>query len=180
MCDTCGCSQPDDAVTIRRPGAGHEHGHHHHHDHDHDHDHGHSHDHGSGWHRHGIFPHTHKYDLDELDLAGKVSWKTLALLGLTGGLVPSTAAIIVLLGAIQLNRIAFGGVLILSFGLGMAIALVSVGLGMVALRDKVFGAMDGNEMIRRARIVVVPLAAVIVLCVGIFLVVRSTLGVGEF
>jgi len=35
MCDTCGCSQPADAVTYRRPGEGHDHGHHHeHHHHD--------------------------------------------------------------------------------------------------------------------------------------------------
>ncbi|MEM8746015.1 MAG: hypothetical protein AAGF91_04880 [Actinomycetota bacterium] len=160
---------------------GHSHGNgdHSHDHHSNDHDHDHDHDHGSGWHRHGIFPHTHKFDLDEMDLQGKVSWKTLALLGLTGGLVPSTAAIIVLLGAIQLNRIAFGGILILSFGIGMAIALVSVGLGMVALRDRVFGAMDGNEMIRRARIIVVPLAAVTVFCVGIFLVIRAVTGAGS-
>ena len=43
MCDTCGCSQPDDAVTFRKPGEGHAHNHHHHHDHDHDHHH-HDHD----------------------------------------------------------------------------------------------------------------------------------------
>ncbi|MEM8902378.1 MAG: hypothetical protein AAGF02_01635 [Actinomycetota bacterium] len=168
---------------------GHSHGHgDHSHDHgdhsydhgDHSHDHGdHSHDHGAGWHRHGIFPHTHKYDLDELDLSGKVSWKTLALLGLSGGLVPSTSAIIVLLGAIQLNRIAFGGLLILAFGTGMAIALVSVGLGMVALRDRVFGAMDGNEIIATARQVIVPLAAVAVLAVGIFLVVRAGIVISD-
>ncbi|MEM9033200.1 MAG: hypothetical protein AAGD18_01305 [Actinomycetota bacterium] len=159
---------------------GHSHGHDGH-DHDHDghshghdgHDHDHSHDHGSGWHRHGIFPHTHKYDLDDLDLTGKVSWKTLALLGLSGGLVPSTSAIIVLLGAIQLNRIAFGGLLILAFGIGMAVALISVGLGMVALRDRMFGAMEGNEIIATARRVIVPLAACAVLVVGIFLVVRA-------
>jgi hydrogenase nickel incorporation protein HypB len=45
MCDTCGCSQPADAVTFRKPGEGHDHNHHHH-DHPHDHDHGHTHDHG--------------------------------------------------------------------------------------------------------------------------------------
>lgn len=43
MCDSCGCSQPADAVTIRKPGEA-EHGHHH--DHDHHHNHDHSHDHG--------------------------------------------------------------------------------------------------------------------------------------
>lgn len=43
MCDTCGCSQSADAVTIRKPGETEQHHHdHHHHDHDHDH----SHDHG--------------------------------------------------------------------------------------------------------------------------------------
>ena len=48
MCDTCGCSQPGDAVTFRKPGEGHEHNHHHHdhgHDHAHDHDHDHHHHH---------------------------------------------------------------------------------------------------------------------------------------
>jgi hydrogenase nickel incorporation protein HypB len=59
MCSTCGCGQPDEAVTIRIPGEnvtedemhvhshGHEHHHHHHHEdgHHHHHDHGHSHDH---------------------------------------------------------------------------------------------------------------------------------------
>ncbi|NCQ34279.1 hydrogenase accessory protein HypB, partial [bacterium] len=46
MCDTCGCSQPSDAVTIRRPG--HEGSHHHHHDHGHEHHHHHDHDHDHG------------------------------------------------------------------------------------------------------------------------------------
>ena len=78
-----------------------------------------------------------------------------------------------LLGAIQLNRIAFGGLLILAFGVGMAIALVSVGLGMVALRDRAFGAMDGNSIIQTARIWVVPIAAIAVLLIGVFLVIRA-------
>ncbi|MFO7608992.1 MAG: hydrogenase nickel incorporation protein HypB [Candidatus Krumholzibacteriia bacterium] len=46
MCDTCGCSQPADAVTYRMPGHdGHAHDHHHHHEHDHGHDHDHAHPH---------------------------------------------------------------------------------------------------------------------------------------
>lgn len=65
MCDTCGCSQPDSAVTIRKPGDDtcncehehehhhHEHGHdHHHHHHDHDHNHGHHHSHHEHSHSH--------------------------------------------------------------------------------------------------------------------------------
>lgn len=44
MCATCGCSQPEEAVTITR--AGEEHHHHGGHDHHHTHEHGHSHSHG--------------------------------------------------------------------------------------------------------------------------------------
>ena len=40
MCNTCGCSQPAEAVTFRKPGEDHDHDHHHHgHDHDHHHHH---------------------------------------------------------------------------------------------------------------------------------------------
>ncbi len=47
MCDTCGCSQPNEAVTIRKPGEkGHSHPHGHSHDHPHDHPHTHVHDSG--------------------------------------------------------------------------------------------------------------------------------------
>lgn len=60
MCDTCGCSQPAEDVTIRRPGEGHDHDHghgeHHHHHHDHDHDH-HHHDHPHG------HPHHHHHEV---------------------------------------------------------------------------------------------------------------------
>jgi len=42
MCDTCGCGQPDEAVTIRKPGED-SHSHPHHHDQDHSHEHNHDH-----------------------------------------------------------------------------------------------------------------------------------------
>ena len=84
-----------------------------------------------------------------------------------------------LLGAIQLNRIAFGGLLILAFGIGMAIALVSVGLGMVAVRDKAFGAMDGNSIIRTARVWVVPIAAFAILAIGVFLTIRAVININD-
>ena len=59
MCDTCGCTQPDDAVTIQSPAEAktgnnnhtHEHdhaGHHHHHDHSSEHIHSHMHSHAQG------------------------------------------------------------------------------------------------------------------------------------
>jgi len=48
MCDSCGCSQPDEAVTFRKPGEAEPHHHDHHHDHDHPHTHDHDHSHDSG------------------------------------------------------------------------------------------------------------------------------------
>ncbi|MCK4903882.1 MAG: hydrogenase accessory protein HypB, partial [Candidatus Marinimicrobia bacterium] len=46
MCDTCGCGQPNEAVTIRKPGEEeHSHPHQEEHDHSHPHDHSHTHDH---------------------------------------------------------------------------------------------------------------------------------------
>ncbi|MFC1527311.1 hydrogenase nickel incorporation protein HypB [Candidatus Neomarinimicrobiota bacterium] len=46
MCDTCGCGQPDEAVTIRKPGEeGHSHVHDHEHNHNHPHNHSHRHEH---------------------------------------------------------------------------------------------------------------------------------------
>jgi hydrogenase nickel incorporation protein HypB len=47
MCDTCGCTQPENAVTIRKPGHEHEHEHEHGHEHEHEHGHEHEHEHGT-------------------------------------------------------------------------------------------------------------------------------------
>jgi hydrogenase nickel incorporation protein HypB len=69
MCDTCGCSQPADAVTFRKPGqegGDHQHSHHdHHHDHDHDHQHGHGHHHHDH-HNHDHGPRTLSVEQDVL------------------------------------------------------------------------------------------------------------------
>jgi hypothetical protein len=46
---------------------------------------------------------------------------------------------------------------------------------MVALRDRAFGAMDGNSIVRTARIWVVPIAAVAVLLIGVFLLIRAAI-----
>ncbi|MBU1699857.1 MAG: hydrogenase nickel incorporation protein HypB [Candidatus Eisenbacteria bacterium] len=51
MCDHCGCGQPADSVTYRKPGHHHDHHDHDHHDHDH-----HHHDH----HHHGHHDHDHQ------------------------------------------------------------------------------------------------------------------------
>ena len=58
-------------------------------------------------------------------------WRSLAALGLAGGIVPSASALVLLLGAIAARRPDAGVVLIVVFGLGMAVTLVGAGLALV-------------------------------------------------
>jgi high-affinity nickel-transport protein len=60
-----------------------------------------------------------------------LSLRELCLLGITGGIVPCPAALVVLLSAFSLHRIGFGLFLITSFSFGLAAVLVAVGLIMV-------------------------------------------------
>jgi high-affinity nickel-transport protein len=60
-----------------------------------------------------------------------VSLRELCLLGITGGIVPCPAALVVLLSAFSLHRIGFGLFLITAFSSGLAAVLVVVGLTMV-------------------------------------------------
>jgi ABC-type nickel/cobalt efflux system permease component RcnA len=52
-------------------------------------------------------------------------------LGLAGGLVPSASALLLLLGSLAANRPAYGVILVIAFGAGMAIVLSGVGLLLV-------------------------------------------------
>ncbi|HLX34264.1 MAG TPA: hypothetical protein VKR30_03365 [Candidatus Limnocylindrales bacterium] len=112
-------------------GADHEHAHEHEHEHEHENAQGHGehdalpmggleHSHGGGR------PHRH---LPEPGTG--LSWKSLFALGLSGGLVPSASALILLLGSISAGRIGYGIVLVVAFGIGMAVVLGGVGLALV-------------------------------------------------
>lgn len=57
-----------------------------------------------------------------------VTTAQIILFGLTGGLIPCPAAITVLLLCIQLKQLSLGFVLVLSFGIGLAITMVSAGV----------------------------------------------------
>ena len=93
----------------------------------HDHDHGHTHEHGH--HHHGAgHAHAHHHGpTDERPLA----WRGLVALGLAGGLVPSPSALVVLLGAVAFGRLGFGLLLVVAFGLGMAVVLTGTGFLLV-------------------------------------------------
>ncbi|MFJ8004953.1 nickel transporter [Streptomyces fagopyri] len=118
--------------------APHEHPHHadqHDHGHDHDHDHRHPHPHPHPHpvsraaspaleHTHGGFTHTH---------AVAPTLRGTILLGFAGGLVPSPSAVVVLVGAAALGQAWFGLLLVLAYGVGLALTLTAAGFAVVKL-----------------------------------------------
>jgi ABC-type nickel/cobalt efflux system permease component RcnA len=110
----------------------HEAHHHHHpwHDHDHVHDHR---------HHHHDHPHEHQHDghHSHSHQGSEVSYKALLTLGITGGMIPCPAALVVLLSAVALQRITFGLLLIIAFSAGLAAVLVGTGLLLVSVRGMV-------------------------------------------
>jgi nickel/cobalt exporter len=92
---------------------------HRHHDHDHFHEH------------HDDFHHHHEHDHSHLAPGAgdePVTWQALLGLGVSGGLLPCPAALVLLLTAISLGRAGFGMVLVMVFSLGLAAVLITVGL----------------------------------------------------
>ena len=157
------------------------------HPHDHDpapdHDHAPDHDppdhdphgHDGGEHSHGLFTHSHAIAPQGSGVRG------LLAVGFAGGLVPSPSALIVLLGGIALGRAWFGLVLVIAYGLGMASALVLVGVALVKARDRVNAALRRTERPRQvagalalARALPV-VTAVLVIVVGLGVCTRAVL-----
>lgn len=81
------------------------------------HAHSHTHSHGHGHHGHEVHGTRRSFGLPSL-----------LGVGLAGGLVPSPSALIILLGAIALSHTYFGVLLVLGYGLGMAVTLTAAGL----------------------------------------------------
>lgn len=79
-------------------------------------------------HSHGLGSHSHAVPGPD---GAPVTWRSLLALGISGGLLPCPSALIVMLGAIALHRVAFGLVLIVAFSIGLATTLVTIGLLMV-------------------------------------------------
>jgi ABC-type nickel/cobalt efflux system permease component RcnA len=97
-------------------------------------------------------------------------------MGVAGGLVPSPSALVVLLGAIGLGQTAFGVLLVIAYGVGMAGTLTAAGLLLIRLRDR-FSARPRRTLTRLARLAPASSAA-LVLCVGLGLASRAAIGLG--
>lgn len=60
-----------------------------------------------------------------------LSWRSLLVLGVSGGLVPCPDALVGMLGAIALQRIGFGLIMLIAYSLGLATVLTVIGVLLV-------------------------------------------------
>nr|WP_222109071.1 nickel transporter [Streptomyces cupreus] len=98
-------------------------------------------------HTHGGHTHTH---------ATAPTVRGTILLGFAGGLVPSPSAVVVLVGAAALGHAWFGLLLVVAYGVGLALTLAAAGFAVVRL-----GAGAGKVLERRPRWAAHPLAGLV-------------------
>jgi nickel/cobalt transporter (NicO) family protein len=77
-------------------------------------------------HNHGHHHHHHSHGHGE-----ELGWRSLTAVGISGGLLPCPSALVVLLAAISLHRIALGLGLIVAFSAGLALSITGIGLAAI-------------------------------------------------
>jgi ABC-type nickel/cobalt efflux system permease component RcnA len=106
-----------------------------------------------------------------------VSLRELCVLGITGGIVPCPAALVVLLSAFAVHRIGFGLFLITAFSLGLAAVLVAVGLTVVYAKRFVAPSMRRESSALRY-LPLVSSAFMVILGVGIAVSALTSASIG--
>jgi len=100
------------------------------------------------------------------------SLRSLIALGITGGALPCPSALVVMLGAIALHRIAFGMALIGAFSLGLACVLTGIGILVVRISGSLQRKSSHGHLTLRLQ----ALSAALVTLVGVCLVMRALNG----
>ncbi len=177
-------------VSLLRQARG---GHSHPHPHPHPHSHPHSHDHELHPHRHDHEPHRHDHaaghstvtlaarpaaDRASISAAPRPATRRVIALGLAGGLVPSPSAVVVLLAGFALGRSWFALLLVVAYGLGMALTLCLTGLLLVRAGGLSSRVAAGTAVPRPVAAVLTRLplmGALTVIAAGLWLATRSIL-----
>ncbi|MFH8372249.1 nickel/cobalt transporter [Streptomyces cyaneofuscatus] len=139
-------------------------------DHDHEHHHDHHHDHPPG-------------TSTASEKVRRTSRTGLIGMGIAGGLVPSPSALVVLLGAVALGRTAFGVLLVIGYGLGMAGTLTLAGLLLVRLRERIENhdrarTLRHHPLLRKLARTGPVITSLLVVAVGLGLTLRAATGNG--
>jgi ABC-type nickel/cobalt efflux system permease component RcnA len=100
---------------------------------------------------------------------------TVVVMGFAGGLMPSPSAVVVLLGAVALGHAWFGVLLVLGYGLGLAVTLTGIGLFITGSGRWLAARVPGlRERAHRIPAQLVPAgSAALVVLLGIGLAARS-------
>jgi nickel/cobalt exporter len=118
------------------------------------------HRHAHGHHHH----HEHGHDSGTRPTA-----RSLVAVGVSGGLLPCPSALVVLLAAISLHRVAFGLVLIVAFSAGLALTITGIGLVAVLARRTFRRLSFEGPLVR-----LLPAAsALVILAAGLAMTVRA-------
>ena len=110
-------------------------------------------------HSHGGRRHTHH--LPEPGEPLRV--RTLLAMGFAGGLSPSPSAVVVLLGAAALGRAWYGVLLVLAYGIGLAVTLIGIGFALAHWGERLHQAGSGRWSTLLTRRLPIATATVIVL-----------------
>ena len=157
------------------------HDHHDHHEHHEHHDHDHHHDHcdlaglteGSKAYQ-DAHERAHASDIQRRFHDKEVTNGQILLFGLTGGLIPCPAAITVLLICIQLKAFTLGATMVLGFSLGLAISLVTVGVGAAVSVHQVAKRLSGfNALARKAPY----FSSLLIGLVGLYMGIHGYMGI---
>ncbi|GAB3961114.1 nickel transporter [Streptomyces sparsus] len=171
------------ALRTGRPPTHWHHGHSHGHTHSETREHAHVHRHGRPHgHEHATAPardhgeHVHETDSRKEKKPRRAGLPALLGVGLAAGLVPSPSALVVLLGAVALSRTFFGVLLVVGYGVGMALTLTAAGL-LLSGGGSRFVALSERRLpsLRRYTRYATVLTALAVLTVGVSLTLRSLL-----
>ena len=128
----------------------------------------------AGQHRHGWRAHSHTPVATSGDTP-TLTWKSLFALGLSGGLVPSTNALLILVATVAAGRAGYGLVLVVAFGIGMAAVLVGVGIAMV-YASGLIGRVPRSTSLSRLVTFAPTGAALAVLALGLYLTQQALAG----
>jgi nickel/cobalt transporter (NicO) family protein len=114
---------------------------------------------------HAHHHHHHHHDHHDHEISGR----SLLAVGVSGGLLPCPSALVVLLAAISLHRLAFGLVLIVAFSTGLALSITGLGLMAVVAKRTFVGRSFDGVLIR-----LLPAAsAAVILAAGVLMTVRA-------
>jgi ABC-type nickel/cobalt efflux system permease component RcnA len=119
--------------------------------------------------RHHHHYHDHTGHVRGSDPGTGPSFRSLLAVGVSGGLLPCPSALVVLLAAISLHRIAFGLVLILAFSAGLALSITGIGLVAVLARKAFRRLSFDGPLIRLLPAV----SALVILAAGLAMTVRA-------